>query len=234
MLSRKIDDGRLRAMINLMANDTKLKAISDAVGISTKTAYVWRMKIFAVAERIQESATLSGKVWIDEKLIKVNGGLMSRKPNGLLYRGVSRNQVCVACAVDANGNRMAIVAGKGHITSRQCIDTYGKHIAKGSTIIHDGIFSHDRLISFLGARSEIHKSICGDAHSALQPINSFAAEIEHFMDVHTGIRTEYLQSYMSWIAFRASLKGEGISEKIDELVSLCYQTEAVFKTNFRY
>lgn len=234
MSSLKLEPWRLRLMVNLMANDTKLKAISDAIHASTRTVYVWRMKVYAVAAEIQKSVRLSGKVWIDEKLIPVNRGLAATGSSGKMLRGVSRNQVCVACAVDERGGRVAVVAGRGHITSRQCITAYGPHIEKGSLIVHDGIFSHDRLISFLGSASEVHKSTARGSHSALQPVNSLTAEIAHFMAVHPGIRTEYLQPYMSWIAMRPSLKGVDSDEIVEELVRMCFETEAVFKVKDRY
>ena len=82
MSSRKLVPDKLRLMVNMMVNGCKLKAISDAVGISSRTAYVWRMKVCAVAFEIQKSAMLSGKVWIDEKLIPVNEGMLYRKTGG--------------------------------------------------------------------------------------------------------------------------------------------------------
>ena len=168
---------------NLTLNDTKLKAICDPVGISSRTAYVWRMKVYSSALRIQERSVLSGTVWIDEKLIPVNKSGELRLPNGKKPRGMSRNQVVVACAVDSGWKRVAVVAGRGHITSAQCVRAYGPHIAVGSTVVHDGTFSHDRLISSLGARSVVYKSVTREAHSGLQPVNSFIAEIEP-MRVH--------------------------------------------------
>lgn len=232
--SRKIGDEKLRRMINLMVNDTKLEAIADSVGLSSKTVYTWRLRVLMAALEIQKAAMLSGKVWIDEKLVRVNEGLLRTLPGGKMPRGVSRNQVCIACAVDWNGNRYAEVAGRGHITSAQCIRTYGAHIADGSCIVHDGIFSHDALIEHLSASSEVHKSTTKEAHAKLQPVNSFIAEIEHFIKVHTGIRTENLQLYCAWIAFKSSLKGGKIEEKIDELIRTCFQIKATFRQKFRY
>ena len=168
------------------------------------------MKVYTAVEELQKNIRLSNVVWIDEKFIRVNKCELVVKNNGLNYRGVSRNQVCIACATDIFGNRFTIVAGNGHITSKQCIDTYGKHIEKGTTIIHDGIFSHAKLITYLNAKSIVYKSIGIQAHKGLQKINSFLAEIEHFIVVHPGIRTEYLQKYMSWIAFKSTIKADNM------------------------
>ncbi len=234
MSARKLATDKLWLMVNMMVNGCKLKAISDAVGISSRTAYVWRMKVCAVAFEIQKSVMLSGEVWIDEKLVPVNEGLLYRKTGGFRLRGVSRNQVAIACGVDSEGNRFAFVAGRGHITKRECIETYGRHIAKGSTIAHDGIKGHEELIRRLGAKEELHKSSDPDYHQAMQPIDSFCSEIEHWLEVHRGSRTEYLGLNVAWIAFRSSINEANIEDKIDQLVSKCYQTKATFRVKDRY
>ncbi len=228
MFSRKLRAEKLAAMVNLMVNDTKLKAIEDSVGITPSTAYLWRMKAYAAARKIRDGAVLSGDVWIDEKLIPVNEGLIWRRPDGKKPRGISRNQIVVACAVDGEGKRYAEVAGKGHISSLQCLKTYGRHIAKGSTIIHDGIFSHDALAASVGGASKVYKSTTREAHAKLQKVNSFIAEIERFVTVHPGLKSDYLDLYAAWVAFKASLKEGKMDQKIAELLQICEETPAEF------
>ena len=97
-----------------------------------------------------------------------------------------------------------------------------------------GIFSHDRLMAFLEANSFVYKSVTKEAHAKLQPVNSFIAEIEHFARVHTGIRTEYLDSYCAWIAFKSSINGKNIGQKIDDLIRTCFRIRTTFKQKHRY
>ena len=234
MSSMKLDRERFRKMANLMLNDVKLEAIIDSVGISSRTAYVWRMKVFAAAFEMQKSTMLSGKCWIDEALVPVNEGIAYRFPSGRKPRGVSRNQAVIACAVDADGNRIAIEAGRGHITSARCVKAYGGHISKGTLVVHDGIFSHDRLIRFLELPDEVCKSTTRDAHPKLQPVNSLIAELKHFLRCHVGIRTEYLGLYAAWVAFKASVREGKIEERIALLESYCFQTKATFRVKDRY
>ena len=202
----------------------KLRAIEGSVGATPSTAHLWRMKVYTAAKKTRDGAVLSGVVWIDEKLIPVNGGLIWRRPDGKKPRGASRNQI----AVDAAGNRCAEVAGKGHISSLQCLKTCGKHIAPGSAIVHDGIFSHDALVAFLGGASEVHKPTTGEAHAKLQKVNSFIAEIERFVTVHPGLKSDYLDLYVAWVAFKASLEEGKIGEKVAELLQICEETPAEF------
>ena len=230
----KLPREKSRAMANLMLNDVKLDAIIDSVGISTRTAYVWRMKVYAAAFEMQKKTTLSGKCWIDEALVRVNEGICFRFGDGRKPRGVSRNQAVIACAVDSSGNRIALVAGRGHITSAACVRTYGAHIKKGSLVVHDGIFSHDRLIAFLESPDEVYKSTTREAHPKLQPVNSFIAELKHFLRCHVGVRTEYLGIYAAWVAFKSSVRNGEIEDRIDLLESYCFQTKASFKVKDRY
>ena len=234
MSSAKLSPAKLTLMINMMVNDCKLKAICDAVGISTRTAYVWRMKIYSVAFELQKSVILSGIVTIDEKLIPVNKGIAYEPKDGKKLRGVSRNQVIVACGVDEHGQRIAVVAGRGHITSRQCLETYGKHIAGISLVVHDGLYSHRAFIDALGLSEEVHVSTESGAHRALQPVNAFHSEISHWIEVHRGLRTEYLPINLAWVAFRSSIRCGKMGYLVAKLVALCFQTNVEFKVKDRY
>ena len=117
--------------------DTKLEAISDVLKISRRTAYMWRMKLYKVAGEVIKNTMLSEKVWIDEKYIKVNKKYLITKNNDKEYCGVSINQIVIACAIDIDGKRYAEIVGRCHITSKQCLESYGQHIRKRTHIIHD-------------------------------------------------------------------------------------------------
>ena len=185
----------------------------DVLSISSRTAYMWRMKIFKVAGEMIKGTMLSNKVWIDEKLISVNNRYLVTK---------------------TNGNRYAEIIGNGHISYKQCLNSYGKHIKVGSHIIHDGIFSHDRLIKELKATDEIWKSIVKESNKHMQPINTFCGEIERNLIIHIGSRTETLQDYLNWIVFRSTINDDNIDIKVDELESKCFQSRVVYRIKDRY
>lgn len=232
--STKLDKDTLRKLIILILDDTKIKAICDVLSISNRTAYMWRMKIFKEAGEIVKNIRLSGKVWIDEKLIKVCKKEIITKNNGLKFRGQSRNQIIVTCAIDNLGNKYAEIVGKGHISSNQCLKTYGTHIEKGSYIIHDGIFSHDKLIDYLESKDEVWKSNSKISLKHMQPINAFCSEIERNLVIHLGTRKENLQDYLNWIVFRSMLNNENINKKIEELEERCFKNKVVYRIKDRY
>ena len=94
------------------------------------------------------------------------------------------------------------------------IETYGRHIAEGSTIAHDGVKGRAGLIRHLGAKEELRRSSDPDYHKAMQPIDSFCSEIEHWTEVHRGSRMGYLGLNVAWIAFRSSINEANIEDKI--------------------
>ena len=232
--STKLDKDTLRKLIIMIIDDTKIETIMDVLSISSRTAYMWRMKIYKVAGQITKDAMLSNIVWLDEKLIPINKRYLVTKANGLKYRGQSINQIVVACAIDNNGNKYAEIVGRGHVSSKQCLNSYGKHIASGSHIIHDGIFSHDKLIKELNATDEIWKSVVKESKKHMQPINAFCAEVERNMVVHMGSRSENLQDYLNWIVFRSTIDADNIDEKVTQLESKCFQSKVTYRIKDRY
>lgn len=64
-VASQIAPEKLNLLINLMVNDTKLKVIPDGVGVTQSTAYLWRIKAYAVCGEIKKGAMLSGEVCID-------------------------------------------------------------------------------------------------------------------------------------------------------------------------
>ena len=104
------------------------------------------------------------------------------------------------------------------------MDSYGKHIEKGSHLIHDGTFSHDQLIKELELSEETWKPIIKASKKAMQPINSFCAQIERNFVKHIGGLSSNIQDYLKWIVFNNSLKRLTIEEKIDKLEAVCLKS----------
>ena len=232
--STKLPKDKLVKLIVFVLNDTKMKTIQDILDLSSRTVYIWRIKIFKAAGDIIKSTILSNVVWIDEKLVRVNKRFLILKNNGKNFAGTSKNQVTIACAVDATGNKYAEVIGRGRISSNQCIKSYGKHIKKGSFIYHDGIYSHDKLIAHLKSNHRVCETAAKDSKKLMQPINTFCSEIERNLVIHQGTRTENLQDYLNWIVFRSTITKENISAKVNDLYSRCVEIRTVYRVKDRY
>lgn len=230
---RKLSGGKLRTLLALILRDATIEDIVELLQVSSKTAYIWRIKVYKCLENYQKTIVLKGNVWIDEFYIPVNRqDLILNK--GKKLRGISKNQLTIAVAIDSKHNCYAELIGRGHITSKQCIDSYGKHIEKGSHLIHDGIFSHDKLIKELNLTEETWKSTVKASKKAMQPINSFCAQIERNFVKHIGGLSKYIQNYLDWIVFKNSLKWKSMDRKINILEEVCLKSGVKFKVKDRY
>jgi len=233
MSSAKLGGAELRLILSMIIRDCTIGAICDAAGVSSRTAYIWRMKVFEAVAKEQDSTMLSGKVWIDETYVPVNRRDLVMN-GSLKLRGISRNQISIACAIDCHGNKVAYVSGKGHITSAECRKIYPAHIAGGSTVVHDGIFSHSKFIAERGLKEEIHKSKTEGANEALGPINHLCAMVQRNMVQHIGEMRRYTQLYVSWVVFKSSMKGMAAEEKVAYLAGICCASGVTFTVKDRY
>lgn len=60
--SAKLNGETLRQLIIMIVDDTKIETIMDVLSVSSRTAYMWRMKIYKVAGQIIKETILSNKV----------------------------------------------------------------------------------------------------------------------------------------------------------------------------
>ena len=231
--SRKLDDEKFKRLLHHIIRDSTLKTISEILNISSRTAYVWRMKVYSCLSKYFDHIELSEKVWIDEAMIPVNRKDIVLQGNKLL-RGTSRNQIIVCCGIDDQGYCFAQVGGRGHLSSIGSLRAYGRHIKAGSILIHDGIFSHDLLVKELNLDSEIYKSTTQESKKKLQPVNSLIAQIKRNLILHIGGNRKYLQLYLDWICFKRQFKKMKMIDKTGFLESICFQSGVLFKVKDRY
>lgn len=170
---------------------------------SEKTGKYWLSKVFAVLGGIQDGIVLSGKVWIDETFVPVMCKDAVKK-DGKLLRGISRNMMGIAVATD--GKRSVFIStGASKPSKASTFKAYSPHIAKGSTIVHDGEKSHSRLIEELGLSSEAHASSktkgLDDSENPLYPVNRLHYFLQRFLGEHDGFKREDLQDWLNLFWF---------------------------------
>ena len=191
------------------------------------------MKFFKCFYRYQESIVLNGTLWIDETFVPVNRSRLRHREDGKLLRGTSVNQAVICAGIGMDGKRFAFVAGRGHVSSARCLEVYGSHIEPGSTVIHDGVFSHDRLIREKSLVSRTCKAAAKSSRPMMRKIDGFCSMIKRTYVVHIGGKTEYLQDYLNWVCFKAQLKGMKYEEKVDFVEAFCFQNRMVFRRKDR-
>jgi len=230
--SCKLPAEKIGLILRMVVADCLLEQICLVAGVSTRTAYVWRMKIYAVASAFLAGRKLSGRVWIDEKFVPVNASAASTA--GRRLRGISGDQVCICCGIDSTGERFAEVAGRGHPRSATCERVYSKHIEKGSLIVHDDYSSHARFVASNGGGEKVCPTWAKSSLRAMQPINSFCAQIERKFVVHVGMLNEYAQLYLDWCVFETLIEGMDMEARIEFVIAANRQSNARFRVKDRY
>jgi hypothetical protein len=59
----KLPPRKFELLVSLMLRDSTLETVSEVLGVSSKTAYLWRLKLFSCFAEFQKGSILSGKVW---------------------------------------------------------------------------------------------------------------------------------------------------------------------------
>jgi len=75
-----------------MIHDETLKAIQDYIHISSRTAYIWRLKFYKCFSKYTENIMLQGVVWTNEAHVSVSLDNIIRINNNKL-KGISINQI---------------------------------------------------------------------------------------------------------------------------------------------
>jgi len=127
------------------------------------------------------------------------------KDDGLQYRGLSRNQICIGIGCDISGHIYCTVEGKGKTSSKKTMDAFFYHIEPESTLIHDKEKSHGKLVQNLRLKSNSYSSnsLKGfeDKENPLNEINQRCRQLKQFLNSHSGFDRENLPDYLNLFVF---------------------------------
>lgn len=167
---------------------------------SINTTRYWKEKTFLLLDGIQDDIVLKGDVYLDETFFKVRTNEIVFKANGLEYRGLSRNQICIGIAMDKE-HALFFVEGFGKTSGRRTIEAFEKHIATCATLIHDKEKAHEKLVEQLSLNSIEYDSkqlkTLEDKDNPLDPINEVCRFLKMFLRVHSGFIRADLQGYLN-------------------------------------
>lgn len=168
------------------------------------TSRYWLEKVFLVLDGIQDKIVLSGDIWFDETYISERKSDIELKEDGQKYRGHSRNQYCIGVATDGTTS-VVLFEGMGHPSSQRTFETFAKHIAPGSRLIHDKEKSHLKLITELSLDEQVFSASAikklPSKENPLQEINKVHSRLKHFLRAHSGFNREDLQGFLDLFAY---------------------------------
>ena len=192
--------------VRLMRFNVPLDAIAEVCGVSHQTAWEWRHRVFATVDGYQDGLVLRDRVWIDETYLVdtdlAHGFGQARK------RGLSRQQVCIAVAIDVHKNPVAVVCGHGKPSSKRIKDGLASHIAEGSTIVGDKERAHNALVKAVKGTHEAYKADIRDPVYLEQVamVNNLCSWIKRYLWRFTGMDMKNLQSYLNWYVYLFRVK----------------------------
>lgn len=217
--------------------------------ISEKSVQNNRIRLFYALKILDERVKLWGKIVIDETYFAVSfkgnrseskGFSMNRKPHKRgsenHTRGLSREQVCVVCALDEYGNTVARVAGVG------APNVYRMKYALNNSIDKDNVvclfsdinptirrYSNDNGMPIKQTKSKKDKrksytpASMEKAHW-LQKMNSFHSKLKKFMSKFAGISSDMLYGYLCLFTWKFRNKDRDPIDAYRELFSVMIES----------
>jgi len=180
-------------------------SVSKSNRNSDTTTNYWNSKLYLTLRGYQDNIILRDTIFIDETFYKLQKRDIESKNDGLQYRGLSRNQICIGIGCDLSGHVFCTVEGYGKTSSSKTIDAFSQHIEPGSTLIHDMEKAHRKLVDDLKLESDAYlsKSLKGlaDKDNPLNEINQQCRQLKQFLNSHSGFNRANLSDYLNLFTF---------------------------------
>lgn len=199
---------------------------------SINTTRYWKDKVFLLLEGSQDSTMLGGTVWIDEKFYTVRAPDIRRRPDGTLYNGLSRNQMCIGVGCDDKGHVLCILEGVGKPSNKGTLEAFANHIRPGSRLIHDKERSHAVLASMLDLEREVHDSKelrrMPDKENPMNRVNQTCNMLQKFLNAHSGFDRSQMQGYLDLFCFIMN-PPHNKYEKLEKLLTLAIRNPRLLR-----
>ena len=224
-----------------MIQGLPVRKTAEICGIHRNTAFIWRHKILDALQNASKYEKLEGIVEADETFFPISykGNYKkssfvipraSRKRGKSIHkRGLSREQVCVPCAIDRSGHSVSKVATLGRIKTKDLHILYDGKISEDATLCTDKMnsyvrFANSNKINLIQLKSGKTKK--GIYH--IQHINSYHSSLKRFIQAFNGVASKYLNNYLLWNSWLTVKKGS-IQHKIDSILKTALTASASIK-----
>lgn len=187
--------------VTCMCYNAPIDLAAEVCGIGHDTAFEWRHRVFATVDGYQDRLVLKGKIWIDE--LYLTDSDIVRGADWVPKRGLSKDKICIAVAIDAFKNTVAVVCGHGKPSSKRIKGALLAHIAPGSLIVHDMERSHPSLVKAAKCSDEAYKADVTDSAylEAMKLVNNLCSWLRRYLFRFPGMKKSNLQSYLNWFVY---------------------------------
>jgi len=219
--------------IECMLDGLSIRKSAEECGISLQTSFVWRHKILDALSRMMEKETsLKGVIEADETFFRVSyKGRKKEMPRPSYRRGtkaskrgLSRQQVCVPCAIDRSNSVLSKICNLGKISTRELTAFYEGKVEVGAIFCTDSEksykgFTSSKEYKLVQIESGKHKK--GIYH--INHINAYHNNLKQFIYRFRGVATKYLNNYLVWNNCLKMGVGEVLSSVVKELYTVKYR-----------
>lgn len=224
--------------IECMLMGLSLEKTAVMCKIHRNTAFYWRHKVLDALQTMADEVKLNGIIEADETFFEVSyKGNHSKSSTPLpraahhrgkssKLRGLSKDKVCVPCAVTRTGLSISKISNLARIRIKGLEGVFNGRIEPGSSLVTDKAsaykqFTANNNIELKQVKSGLHttKGIYN-----IQHINSYHSHLKSFISRFNGVSTKYLNNYLIWHNFLNYSNGN-FEHKRDSLLSyvLCKQ-----------
>lgn len=199
--------------IHCMIEKYSLRKTAQICGISLPTAFAWRHKILDALQQMQDNIKLDGIVEADETFMPISykghhkdfdfPRLAKKRGTANTKRGLSKELVCIPCAVNLNGKSVAKIAnlGKPNVKALNSV-IFGK-VEKESVFVTDSLRSYLKLSNEMNLN---HIRIPRNKHSNgsfnIQVVNNYHSRLKSMLVYNfKGVSTKYLNNYLVYHNF---------------------------------
>jgi len=239
------------AFIEGMLCDNSLPVLSDKCGISLSTAHSWRMKLFSQVSNSVEGRILKGVIQEDEFYLPSNfkgnwkgavnlGSKMDYSnviPDYRKYgfrdyphargshdhrRGLSKDKVCIATAIDDGKRVIGKPIGRGNVSSEGLEYAFTDRLDEQAILITD---KSKGGIKYAESTGLAHFALDSKTESRkgqynLQLVNALHSLIAEKAHSRSCFATKNAELYITWEAWKVLNRNKSLAEKRESLKTL--------------
>ena len=202
--------------IECMIDKRPLRTITEICNISLKTSFDWRHKILDLLSKMMDDIKLDGIIESDETYTRLSfkgnhtkskDFIMPREPHKrggeVSLRGLSKEQVCIACFISDKNLSYSKVANLGMPQWNKIFNVINNHIDKNSILVTDNYKGYAKIVDKLKIN---HIPMPVGAYSNgtfnIQKINSYHTYLKELINIRfRGVSTKYLNNYVIYYNF---------------------------------
>ena len=198
----KTSEHIFKKFIGYMVDDVALSVIARNLKIDIKTAHYYRYLVFHSLINYQDEVRLNGIILIDETFIRIRDKKYKLiRQDGLDYRGLSFNQLCVITLIDLRGTCIAKVSSRAMAMPEDYKRLCNINIESVERFVHDGNpkqkqFMNQYKCELIDPRREPNELYSTDY------IDSFHSNLKRYLFKHCGYRIKNIQHYLNFFVYR--------------------------------